>query len=94
LDCASVNSLYVDGVAHARPDGSRWFTVLGIERNYNYGENAGQGGTAETRMASFMRSDGHRANILRNDYTEIGVGCAVSEQGQIFTVQIFYRPAR
>ena len=93
MDCASVNSLYVDGKPHIRPDGSWWFTALGIGKNYNYGENAGQGGpTADIRMASWMNSDGHRANILREDYTEIGIGCAVSEQGEIFAVQIFYRP--
>jgi len=93
MDCASVNSLYVNGQGHIRPDGSRWFTALGIDKNYNYGENAGQGGpTADIRMASWMNSDGHRANILREDYTEIGIGCAVSEQGEIFAVQIFYRP--
>ena len=92
-DCASVNSLYVNGQAHIRPDGSRWFSVLGIDKNYNYGENVGQGGaTADVRMKSFMNSEGHKANILREDYTEIGIGCAVSEQGVIFTVQIFYRP--
>jgi len=93
MDCVSVNSLYVNGQGHIRPDGSRWFTVLGIDKNYNYGENAGQGGpTADIRMTSWMNSDGHRANILREDYTEIGIGCAVSEQGEIFAVQIFYRP--
>lgn len=92
-DCASVNSLYVNGVPHVRPDCSQWFTVLGIDKNYNYGENVGQGGpTAEIRMASWMKSEGHRANILKEDYTEIGIGCAVSEQGEIFATQIFYRP--
>lgn len=93
LECASVNSLYVNGIAHTRPDGSRWFTVLGISKNYNYGENGGQGkATADMQMKSWMKSDGHRANILNDDYTEIGIGCAVSEQGEVFAVQIFYRP--
>ena len=93
MDCASVNSLYVNGQGHICPNGSLWFTALGIDKNYNYGENAGQGGpTADIRMASWMKSQGHRANILREDYTEIGIGCAVSEQGEIFAVQIFYRP--
>ena len=92
-ECASLNSLYVDGRAHTRPDGSRWFTVLGIDRNYNYGENSGQGkATAEAQMTSWMASDGHSDNILREDYTGIGIACAVSEQGTVFAVQIFYRP--
>ena len=92
-ECASVNSLYVDGTAHTRPDGSRWFTIFGISKNYNYGENAGQGKvTADMQMKSWIKSDGHKENILKDDYTEIGIGCAISEQGEIFAVQVFYRP--
>jgi len=94
LECASVNSLFVNGKAHARPDGSPWFTVFGVKKNYNYGENLGQGGSAEIRMDSFMKSEGHRANILKEDYTETGIGCAVSDQGEIFMVQVFYRPSK
>jgi len=93
MDCASVNSIRVDGQAHTRPDGSRWFTVLGIDENRNYGENTGEGRvTADAQMKSWMDSQGHRTNILYDRYTEIGIGCAVSEQGEIFAVQIFYRP--
>lgn len=93
LDCAAMNSIRYNGQPHTRPDGSRWFTVLGIEKNYNYGENAGEGKfTAEAQMKSWMASEGHRANILKEDYTEIGIGCAISEQGEIFAIQIFYRP--
>lgn len=93
MECAEVNSLYVNGAAHTRPDGSRWFTVLGISKNYNYGENSGQGKTtADKQMESWMKSEGHRANILKDDYTEMGIGCAISKQGEVFAVQIFYRP--
>lgn len=92
-DCASMNSIRYNGKAHTRPDGSRWFTVLGIEKNYNYGENAGQGKfAADAQMKSWMDSKGHRTNILYDRYTEIGIGCAISEQGQIYAIQIFYRP--
>ena len=93
MECASVGSIRVDGQPHTRPDGSRWFTVLDIEKNYNYGENSGQGrSTAEAQMKGWMSSAGHKANILKEDYTEIGIGCAVSEQGEFFAIQIFYRP--
>jgi len=92
-DCATVGSIYVDGKPHTRPDGSRWFTALGIDENYNYGENSGQGRfTAEAQMKGWMDSKGHRTNILYDRYTEIGIGCALSEQGEIFAIQIFYRP--
>ncbi|MDL2232004.1 CAP domain-containing protein [Ruminococcaceae bacterium OttesenSCG-928-L11] len=89
-ECASLNSQRVDGKAHTRPDGSRWFTVLGIDVNYNYGENVIQGGDADNQMKRFMASEGHKALILKPSYTEVGIGCAISEEGNIFTVQIFY----
>ena len=44
-ECASLNDIRINGQAHIRPDGSRWFIVFGITKNYNYGENAGQGKT-------------------------------------------------
>ncbi len=92
-ECASMNSIRYNGQAHTRPDGSRWWTVFGITKNYNYGENAGQGkSTAEKQMESWMASDGHRASILRDDYNKIGIGVAVSEQGKVYAVQIFSRP--
>ncbi len=92
-ECASMRSIRYNGQPHTRPDGSRWFTVLGISKNYNYGENAGQGkDTAEAQMKSWLKSEGHRANILREDYTEIGIGAAVSDEGEVFAIQIFSRP--
>ena len=45
-------------------------------------------------MKSWMDSSGHRANILREDYTEIGIGVAISGQGKIMAIQIFYRPVK
>ncbi len=88
-----MNSIRYNGQPHTRPDGSKWFTVFGIDKNYNYGENAGQGKpTAEKQMNSWMKSDGHRANILRGDYTEIGIAAAASDEGEVFAIQIFSRP--
>lgn len=43
-------------------------------------------------MASWMKSDGHRENILREDYTEIGIGTGISERGMVFAVQIYSHP--
>lgn len=92
-ECASIDSIRVNGASHKRPDGSEWYTVLGVSENYNYGENTGQGcDTPEYMMEVWLNSKGHKANILNEDYTKIGVGCAVSSGGTVFCVQIFYRP--
>ncbi len=43
----------------------------------HYGENVGQGATAESIDAALMASEGHRKNIL-GDYSRVGVGVEVS----------------
>lgn len=55
------------------------------------GENIGQGDlTPQAMMNLWMNSDGHRANILNSDYTELGVG--VNGSGGTLWVQVFGRP--
>lgn len=71
--------------SHTRPDGSSCFTVS--ERAY--GENIAKGyATAEEVMAAWMRSDGHRENILRERFATIGV-CAYRLGGVTYWVQLF-----
>ena len=54
------------------------------------GENIAMGQkTAETVMNGWMNSSGHRANILKSDYTKIGVGYAKASDGTTYWVQIF-----
>lgn len=54
------------------------------------GENIAKGQkTAQAVMNGWMNSSGHRANILKSDYTKIGVGCAKSSDGTIYWVQMF-----
>ena len=64
--------------AHTRPDGSDWRTIFDEFgwTDYNYsGENGGSGkATAEQQVKSWMNSSGHKANILNEQYTKIGVG--------------------
>lgn len=64
-------------VSHDRPDGSSCFTVLdevGVEYTVA-GENIASGvDSAEAVMQAWMQSEGHRANILNGDFTQIGVG--------------------
>jgi len=54
------------------------------------GENIAKGQTsAQQVMNDWMNSPGHRANILNNKYTQIGVGIARNVQGQYVWVQMF-----
>ena len=71
--------------SHTRPDGSSWSTVSSKAR----GENIAMGyNTAEKVMAAWMTSEGHRANILRESFTTIGV-CAYEENGVLYWAQEF-----
>lgn len=55
------------------------------------GENIGSGSVSpEAMMDLWMNSDGHRANILSPNFTELGVG--IDERGTALWVQVFGRP--
>ncbi len=92
-----INTLF----EHTRPDGTDCYTVL-EEMNIQYlgmGENIAAGAsTPESVMKNWMNSTGHRANILRSDFTDIGIGVVYipgSYYGwywtQIFTYSKFRR---
>lgn len=84
--------------AHVSPEGVtpvHWVQ----ESGYKYliiGENlVVQRTDAKQVVDAFMGSPGHRANILRKDFTEIGVGVAngtYKGKDTTFTVQIFAAP--
>ncbi|MBR5308444.1 MAG: CAP domain-containing protein [Clostridia bacterium] len=77
--------------SHTRPSGQSWTTVLS-EFGVSYrraGENVAYGqSTPEEVMSAWMSSDGHRANILGEDYTELGVG-HYKKNGTDYWSQIF-----
>jgi uncharacterized protein YkwD len=81
-------------MSHVGSDGSR-----GGERisrtGYvwrSWGENVAAGyGTAESVMAAWMNSPGHRANILSGN-TEIGLGLAFASNGVPYWTQVFATP--
>lgn len=57
------------------------------------GENiAWNSPTPEDTLKLWMNSPGHKANILNEDYTEIGVGVATSEKGERYWTQVFGKP--
>ena len=82
--------------SHTRPDGTRFYTVMGVEKNYNYGENGGSSGeTPKNQMQGWMNSEGHRSNILDINelgYTQIGIGVFQDNSGKMYWCQLFYRP--
>lgn len=72
--------------SHTRPDGSRCFTAFdGGWRGENIA--AGQADPDEV-ITGWMNSTGHRENILKANYTGVGVGC-FNYKGINFWVQCF-----
>ena len=65
--------------AHVAPDGTKPFEWVS-RRGYSYrmaGENLAVGyGTAHSVVSGWMHSPGHRANILKQDFEEVGVAIA------------------
>jgi len=54
------------------------------------GENIASGQTSESGvMRSWMRSSGHRANILNRRYTHMGFGAAKSKGGRLYWCVVF-----
>ncbi|HMJ79397.1 MAG TPA: CAP domain-containing protein [Iamia sp.] len=52
------------------------------------GENVGYGGSAASVQDAYMRSSGHRANILSSKWKYVGVGFAKAGN-RVYTVQVF-----
>ena len=67
----------VTSFSHTRPDGASFATAL-KEQNISYrraGENIAWGQKSpEAVMNAWMNSSGHRANIMNENFTTIGVG--------------------
>ena len=95
LDCAmkrAAESLVYTNEKHTRPNGKKYRSILD-ENNIEYGkmgENiAGGYADAAEAMEAWMSSDAHKKNILSEDFTAIGIGCFVLEDGSTFWTQIF-----
>lgn len=86
------NMLAYDYFAHISPTGvTPWFWIT--KHGYNYlvaGENLAIDFTeAEDVVAAWMASPSHRANILQNEYTEMGVAVVTGEfQGGTSTIVV------
>lgn len=77
--------------SHTRPNGSTWSTVLG-EYGVSYrnaGENVAYGQSTPAEVVNaWMNSEGHRANILNADFSNIGVGVHY-QNGTYYWAQLF-----
>lgn len=82
----------VSSFSHTRPNGSSFSTAL-KEQGISYrraGENIAWGQRSpEQVMEGWMNSSGHRANILGESFTHIGVGYH-QENGVNYWTQLFY----
>lgn len=87
-DAAQIRSRELsENYSHIRPDGSAWHTVS----DNAFGENIGYGyKTASEAMNAWMASIGHKANILNENYSSIGIGVFFDEETDTyFWVQLF-----
>ncbi|MGN1250415.1 MAG: CAP domain-containing protein [Candidatus Spyradocola sp.] len=90
---AQVRAQEIDvSFSHTRPDGTSCFTVL-KEFGISYracGENIAKGSPSPARVVEgWMNSAGHRANILNENFTAIGVGVHADAAGTLHWAQLF-----
>lgn len=55
----------------------------------SWGENVAYGPTTRTMHRAFMRSPGHRRNILAKRWDQVGIGVVRGRDGQRWETQIF-----
>ncbi len=91
-ECAQTRAVeQAESFSHTRPNGTSCFSIFGENGidYYSAGENIAMGQRSPSSvMNSWMNSSGHRANILKDSYKEIGVGC-YSAGGTLYWVQMF-----
>jgi uncharacterized protein YkwD len=58
------------------------------------GENVAIAGSAELAHEQLMSSPGHRANMLRREFTHVGIGATKGENGLVVTMVLGRRPAQ
>ena len=86
--------------SHSSPEGETAFSLMDsygvpygwagekLARN-NYPDDE----TVQVAIDALMASDGHRANILSENYTHLGVGIAIDSEGIKYYTMVFIGPA-
>ncbi|MCI0683132.1 MAG: CAP domain-containing protein [Gemmataceae bacterium] len=59
----------------------------------NVAQNSDQASTADI-MKLWLDSEPHRANILGEGFTEIGIGIAKNDKGEVYVTQVFAMPVK
>jgi len=81
--------------SHTRPDGTRCFTIF-TEYAFKYraaGENLAFGyKTPMAVVTAWMKSEGHRRNILDPDFEYAKIGYYVNENRTVYCSTLFYTP--
>ena len=85
MELARIRAGELEGkFSHERPDGTHAAQV------FSGGENiAGDYTSPSAVMEAWMGSEGHRANILRERFHYVGVGCYQDTNGDLYWVQLF-----
>ncbi len=84
--------------SHVSPEGNPpWYWLDSVGYNYRYaGENLAVNFTDSKELVdSWLNSPAHRANILKEDFTEIGIGMATGTykgRESVFVVEFFGSP--
>ncbi|QJW45446.1 serine protease [bacterium BFN5] len=77
--------------SHYNPEGQSPFDRMnnaGISYR-TAGENLAINTSVSAAETAFMKSSGHRANILNSSYTDVGIGVVHSSDGSVYVVQEF-----
>ncbi|MCD7797701.1 MAG: CAP domain-containing protein, partial [Clostridiales bacterium] len=87
LDCAMIKvSECSISFSHTRPNGTKSFSICSKMNGENI---AAYQKNAQSVMVSWMNSQGHKDNILKDDYKSIGIGCFIADDGAYYWVQCF-----
>lgn len=85
----SFGSYYYDGIAENIFQGWLYSSITYYNGIPTYDWQS-QSEIAVSAVESWMNSAGHRENILNTEYSNIGVGVAISEDGKVYMTQDFW----
>ena len=73
--------------SHTRPDGNAWYTVSEQTRGENlaHAVNSNQS-KPENVVLAWLLSPAHKANVLRQTFTSVGIASYIGENGETYIV--------
>jgi uncharacterized protein YkwD len=90
----SANMAKQGKMVHVLDGKDQFARIKGSGYRYRYaGENVARGNIEIAEMVeALMKSEGHRKNILKKEYTELGVGLAPGDKELTYYTQVFALP--